>query len=88
MTEQAEAAGLILDPTMKAAVLRQRSTPDYVAPFAGDPRHESLKGPWWILEYIPKRYKDPAANFAARWMLHAGRPRQVNDGAKNPCFGI
>jgi uncharacterized protein (DUF2235 family) len=82
MTDQAEAAGLILDPTMKAAVLPQRSTAAYVAPFAGDPAHESLTGPWWILEYIPKRYKDPAANFAARWMLHAGRPRHVNENAK------
>ena len=31
---------------------------------------------------LPKRYRDPAANFATRWMLHAGRHRHVNDGAK------
>ena len=82
MTDKAEAAGLILDPTMKATVLPERSTPAYVAPFAGGPPHESLSGFWWILEYLPKRYQDPAANFATRWMLHAGRPRHWNENAK------
>jgi uncharacterized protein (DUF2235 family) len=80
--EKAEAAGLKLDPLMKATVLPLLSTPSYVAPYAGGPAHESLSGLWWILEYLPKRYKDPAANFATRWMLHAGRPRYVTDGAK------
>jgi uncharacterized protein (DUF2235 family) len=82
MTDKAEAAGLILDPQMKAAVLPERSTSAYVAPFAGDPAHESLSGLWWIPEFIPKRYKDPAANFVARWMLPMGRPRHVNENAK------
>jgi uncharacterized protein (DUF2235 family) len=82
MAGRAEAAGLILDPKMKATVLPQRSTPEYVAPYAGGPPHESLKGLWWIVEYLPKRYKDPAANFVTRWMIHAGRPRYVRDHAK------
>jgi uncharacterized protein (DUF2235 family) len=82
MTDQAGAAGLFLDPQMKAIVLPQQSTPSYVAPFAGDPPHESLSGLWWILEYIPKRYKDPAANFATRWIIPGGRPRTVPDNAK------
>lgn len=82
MTGHAEKAGLFLDPAMKAIVLPARTTPDYVAPFAGDPPHESLTGFWWIPEFIPKTYKDPAANFVKRWMLHMGRPRHVNDGAK------
>ena len=84
MTGKAEAAGLIIDPMMKAIVLPAQNTPgsQYVAPFAGGPPHESLTGLWWILEYLPKSYKDPAADFATRLMLHAGRPRHVNDGAK------
>jgi uncharacterized protein (DUF2235 family) len=77
MTEKAEAAGLIIDQQMKAIVLPQQNTPSYVAPYAGDPPHESLSGLWWIAEFLPKRYKDPAANFATRWMIHAGRPRYV-----------
>jgi uncharacterized protein (DUF2235 family) len=85
ISEQAEAAGLILDPHMKAIILPAVTgpiPPGYVAPFAGGPAHESLHGLWWIPEYLPKRYKDPAANFATRWMIHAGRHRYVGDGAK------
>ena len=82
MAGKAEAAGLILDPNMKAIVLPQQSTPEYAAPYAGGPPHESLTGLWWILEYLPKRYKDPAAGFAMRWMIHAGRPRYVRDDAR------
>jgi uncharacterized protein (DUF2235 family) len=83
MVGEAQAAGLILDPQMMATVLPQQNTPgSYVAPFAGDPPHESLSGLWWVVEFIPKPYKDPAANFAKRWMIHAGRHRYVADGAK------
>jgi uncharacterized protein (DUF2235 family) len=82
MTDKAEAAGLILDQQMKAIVLPQQSTVSYVAPYAGDPPHESLSGLWWVVEFLPKRYKDPAANFATRWMIHAGRSRYVTENAK------
>jgi uncharacterized protein (DUF2235 family) len=81
MTGKAEAAGLIIDQDMKAIVLPQPSTADYAAPAVGGPANESLTGLWWIVEYLPKRYKDPAANFAPRWMIHAGRPRFVRDNA-------
>ena len=67
---------------MKAIVLPLQSTANYVAPGAGGPPHESLSGLWWLIEYLPKRYKDPSANFAPRWMIHAGRPRYVGDNAK------
>jgi uncharacterized protein (DUF2235 family) len=78
MVEKAEAAGLIIDPAMKAVILPAQNTPaGYAAPFAGGAPNESLTGAWWILEFIPKRYRDPAANFANRWMIHAGRHRHV-----------
>ena len=84
MVGRAENAGLFINQQMKATVLPQRDVPgaDYVAPSAGGPLHESLTGLWWLAEFIPKRYKDPAANFATRWMIHAGRHRHLNDGAK------
>ena len=82
MVGKAEAAGLIFDPAMKAEVLPSRSTARYAAPNAEGEKNESLTGLWWIVEYLPKRYKDPANNFAPRWMLHAGRPRHVNPKAK------
>jgi uncharacterized protein (DUF2235 family) len=84
MVGQAETAGLFINQQMKATVLPQRdvSGATYVAPCVGGPLHESLKGWWWLAEFIPKRYRDPSANFATRWMIHAGRHRHVNDGAK------
>jgi len=67
---------------MKATVLPAQYVPGgYAAPFVGGPPNESLKGAWWILEFIPKSYRDPAANFEKRWMIHAGRHRHVAAGA-------
>ena len=82
MVGKAEATGLIFDPAMKAEVLPATSTAKYAAPNAAGKPNESLTGLWWIVEYLPKRYKDPAAKFAPRWMLHAGRPRYVKPKAK------
>jgi uncharacterized protein (DUF2235 family) len=84
ITEKAEASGLIIDADMKAKILPAQNTPGnpYAAPFAGGPANESLTGLWWIAEYIPKPYRDPNANFAKRWMIHAGRHRFVASGAK------
>jgi uncharacterized protein (DUF2235 family) len=82
MVENAETAGLIIDPQMKAVILPAQNTPDgYAAPFAGGAPNESLTGWWWIPEFVPKPYRDPAAKFEKRWMIHAGRHRHVGAGA-------
>jgi hypothetical protein len=44
-------------------------------------QHESLKARRWIVEFIPKRIRDPAADLATRRILHAGRHHSVTDGA-------
>ncbi len=82
MVGKAETAGLIFDPVMKAQVMPAQSTPKYAAANPAAEKNESLTGLWWIVEYFPKRYKDPANNFAPSWMLHRGRPRHVNAAAK------
>jgi uncharacterized protein (DUF2235 family) len=82
MTDKAIAAGLLIDPAIRAIVLPQQSSPDYAAPYAGGPANESLTGWWWIPEFIPKPYRDPKANFEKRWMIHAGRHRYVANDAK------
>jgi uncharacterized protein (DUF2235 family) len=84
MVGEAEEASLYLDAQMVSTVLPAQNIPGaaYTAPYAGGPPHESLTGLWWILEYLPQRYKDPAANFAIRWRLHRGHHRYVGDGAK------
>src|SRR6185437_12137601 len=60
----------------------------YAAPYAGGPPNESLKGLWWIPEFIPKPYRDPRADYDKRWMIHAGRHRYVADDATlHPAVG-
>jgi uncharacterized protein (DUF2235 family) len=84
MVGEAKAAGLVLNADMEALVLPTQNAPDarYVAPYAGGPTHESLKGLWWIPEFIPKPYRDPKADYQKRWMIHAGRHRYVAPGSK------
>ena len=82
MVGKAEAAGLIFDPVMKARGAAGAEHAEICRSESGSPKNESLTGLWWIVEYLPKRYKDPANNFAPSWMLHRGRPRHVNAAAK------
>jgi uncharacterized protein (DUF2235 family) len=82
MVEKAEAAGLVFNPEMKAVIIPELDTDEYCAPRANGPPNESLSGWWWLIEFLPKRIKDPAANFAPRWILHRGRHRHINDNAK------
>lgn len=82
MVEQAEAFGLRFNPAARAVILPEQDTAKYAAPSPTAVQHESLRGLWWLAEYIPKRIKDPAAGFAPRWILHAGRHRYVAQDAK------
>jgi uncharacterized protein (DUF2235 family) len=82
MTDKAIAAGLLIDPSIRAIVLPQQSSADYAAPYVAGPANESLTGWWWIPEFIPKPYRDPKANFEKRWMIHAGRHRYVAKDAR------
>lgn len=82
MVEQAEAFGLRFQPKAKAAILPAQDTAQYVAPSVTALKHESLHGAWWIVEYVPKRIRDPARGFAPRWIIPAGRPRHVNENAQ------
>lgn len=52
MLEEAESAGLKVDPERKAAILG--GNPHYVAPDSRGRQHESLRGAWWIAEIWPK----------------------------------
>jgi uncharacterized protein (DUF2235 family) len=70
--------GLRLNSDSRDKILPQAN---YVAASSDAMKHESLSGLWWILEYLPKRISDPAANFTTRWILHRGQPRHVQDGA-------
>lgn len=60
-------------------VVPSTDTKDSAAPSALAQAHRSLRGLWWLVELLPKRYKDPRSNFKARWMIPLGRPRFVPD---------
>jgi uncharacterized protein (DUF2235 family) len=81
MVEEAEKQGLRTLQAAKDVVIPDKDSPQYVAPNPLAMQHESLKGFWWVLEWIPKRIRDPANNYAARWILHRGRPRYIEAGA-------
>jgi uncharacterized protein (DUF2235 family) len=53
----------------------------YASPNAMATQHESLRGWWWVVEWLPKRIRDPARNFANRWIVPRGHLRYVSDGA-------
>ena len=81
MADQSEAFGLRLHPKAKAAILPVQDTSQYAAPNASAVKHESLRRWWWIVEYVPKRVKDPSRDFAPRWILHRGRHRLASENS-------
>lgn len=81
MVEEAEAFGLKFQPKAKEAILPKQDTSELAAPSSTAMKHESLRGLWWLVEFLPKRIKDPAAGFASRWIIPKGRPRFVSKGA-------
>jgi uncharacterized protein (DUF2235 family) len=80
MVDQAKSSGVQFDAAAEALILPVSAGGAYAPANVTAPQHESLKGPWWIAEFIPKKIRDPAADFAARWIIHAGRHRFVRDG--------
>lgn len=61
-----------------ARMIPPQSSATFAAPDPVAPIHESLRGLWKIVEWLPKRIRDPERNFATRWILPRGAPRFVN----------
>ena len=81
MVSEAEANDLKIDDAVKAAIIPSSDTATACAPNPLAIMHKSLKGFWWLAEYIPKRIHDPRRNYEKRWSIHGGRPRYVHPGA-------
>ena len=88
MIEQARAAGLRMDQTMIDHLVwgqpRLSSNHSYVPPDAMGQMHVSLKGAWWILEFLPKRAKWkewPKRKSFLGLYLPLGEPRLIPEGA-------
>jgi uncharacterized protein (DUF2235 family) len=81
MVSEAKVSGLKVNAAMESAVLPNQDTREYVAPNCAAVQHESLKGWWWIVEFLPLPRRDPSVGYRTRWMIHRGKPRFVADGA-------
>lgn len=56
MIDEAKAAGLFIDPPKEADVLGLTPGSQYAPAKPDAPKHESLKGPWNLAEFIPKKH--------------------------------
>ena len=81
MVDHAKASGLRIDAAAEALVLPKTDGGAYAPASVTAPLHVSLKGWWWIVEFIPKKIRDPALDFATRWIIHAGHHRYVRADA-------
>jgi hypothetical protein len=82
MLDEAEDAGLRLDPERKAAILG--GAPPYIPPDPTTPIvHLSITGWWYLAELLPKvmRREDPTGRWTRMIRPNLGRRRQIADGA-------
>lgn len=82
MVDEAVAHGLQIDSAIRATLLPATDTATACTPNPLAIMHQSLRGPWWLAEIVPKRIHDPKRNYQRRWMVHLGRPRYVHPGAE------
>lgn len=85
MMVEAERAGLRIHREKAQVVLgrqcsdcSEHSLPRYVRPDASGMKHESLKGPWWIPEFLPQM--DPHIH-GKRFIFPLGRSRHIPPGS-------
>ena len=78
MVSQAENFGVRFNPKAKAIILPKENTSDYAAANVNATLHISLRGWWWISEFLPKLIKDPTSGFKSRWIIPWGRYRYVS----------
>jgi uncharacterized protein (DUF2235 family) len=77
MLREATTAGLLVDVERLAEVRSKSEIP--VKPW-GEPQHESLEGPWWVAEVVPKLVYQPSTKRSVL-SVGLGHHRTVQDGA-------
>lgn len=79
MVQEAREAGILFrDDAVKA--YRPKRSEKAVAVNADNPPdmvHQSLRGWWWVAEWLPKRIRDPENEFKPTWIWPRGRPRTL-----------
>jgi uncharacterized protein (DUF2235 family) len=79
MLDEAMLKGLFVDQDKMETVLGRPGS-GYVSPDAQAPSHESLRGVWWLAEFILKRHWDYAKGGWA-WRANLGRRRTIPAGS-------
>ena len=81
MLREARAAGLIVSETGVDAILGV-GTDSYAKPDPAATGHKSLKGVWWIAEYLPRRFTDMALSPpVTKLIIPRGAPRPIPEGS-------
>ena len=86
MVEEALGKGLLIDAAKYSEVVPDQvvmkdsavvhSPPDYKAEI-----HKSLKGVWWIPEFLPKLFADRSDKHRLKLKIPRGEPRYIQNGA-------
>lgn len=84
MTNEAKAAGLIVDDAQLEIELGRKSQPGgpaYSPPNPVGPLHTSLQGAWWLCEFLPRKHWDPVTH-DHEWTWGLAVPRIIPEGAE------
>ncbi len=76
MVCEATPLGLLVNRAAATKALGRMPPPPPIAPNALEHKHESLKGPWWLLEVLPHRNWDFVAK-KVRWRIPLGTSRPI-----------
>ena len=88
MIDEATKCGLAVNPRtvnqLAWGVQRKGSPFSYVAPDVRGELHDSLRGAWWILEFLPKsaKYREWPARQTYLRILHSGRRAALDSGGR------
>ena len=77
MIREATRADLLVQQSVVDEVLG-RTPGDYAPVNAGGEMHDSMKGFWQILEYLPRRHWNGTSN---EWIFYRKRPRRIAEGS-------
>lgn len=85
MIDEARSCDLMIDENQYRTVVPQTEQPNdkgyHAAPSYTGVIHESLKGLWWIPEFLPRIYHDPRDNYKRKLMIPLGRRRWIPEDA-------